>query len=461
MKSVYRLYSHLLYSSVISFILFSCSEPNLESGISNGTTYYVSSSGDDSNNGTSPDTPWKSLDKINSTVFSPGDSVLLSCGDIWEGQLAPKGSGSTDMPIYIGSYGEGRKPYISGNGINGLLGGAVLLYNQDYWHIENLDISNMPVDGKNDVRFGILVRWHDYGTGRGIRINGCDIHDVAGVKSGRFHGDGIMVISTGKEVQTNYENVVIENCVLRNIDRTGINIWSQWHKRFDMDYGPSDNSKHYHGSSGPYKASKGVIVRGNYLENIAGDGILVSCTHGAVIERNRVYKANQRGTDPNAGIWPHNSDSVLIQYNEVSHTGFSGDGQGFDIDMLCFDCISQYNFSHDNSGGFYLVCSQGSKGRSSRNIIRYNKSVNDKRHIFSFAGSIDSTYIYGNEIVTGGDGSLGMFTSWAWDNGKPSNTFIYDNKFIYTSGGENTLKDTINFVCRDNIWSGDKSVVIE
>lgn len=60
-----------------------------------------------------------------------------------------------------------------------------------------------------------------------------------------------------------------------------------------------------------------------------------------------------------------------------------------------------------------------------------------------------------------GDGSLGMFTSWAWDNGKPSNTFIYDNKFTYTSGGENTLKDTINFVCRDNIWSGDKSVVIE
>lgn len=443
---------------LISVIFSSCEKNN--SYITLGTTYYVSSSGSDLNSGRSEQEAWKTLEKVNSMIFSPGDSILFHSGDIWIGQLSPKGSGDVDNCIYLGSYGEGRKPYIAGNGVSGILGGTLLLYNQNYWKIEGLDISNMPQSGQNDVRFGILIRWDDYGTGKGMTISNCRIHDVAGIKTGRFHGDGIMVIATGDSIQTNYENILIEDCEILNIDRTGINIGSQWHKRFDMDYGSANSDEHYHGSSGAYKASRGVIIRNNYLENIAGDGILVSCTNGALIERNRVFKANQRGLDPNAGIWPHNSDSVIMQYNEVSHTGFSGDGQGFDIDMLCFDCISQYNYSHDNAGGFHLICSQGSKGRSSRNIIRYNKSINDQRHIFSFAGSIDSTYIYENEIIVSDSNALGMFASWAWDGGKPSNIFFCDNKITYWGKGENSMKDTVNFVSRRNIWEGNGAVFI-
>lgn len=439
-------------------IFFSCKEKQLY--IKPGVTYYVSFSGSDSNSGRSENEAWRTLEKVNSVTFSPGDSILFCADDIWIGQLSPKGSGSKEHFIYIGSYGKGRKPYIAGNGISGILGGTLLLYNQNYWKIEGLNISNMPQNGQNDVRFGILVRWDDYGIGKGVIISNCWIHDVAGVKAGRFHGDGIMVIATGDSIQTNYEDILIEDCKIMNIDRTGICIWSQWHKRFNMDYGPANSNEHYHGSSGAYKASRGVLIRNNYLENIAGDGILVSCTNGALIEKNRVFKANQRGLDPNAGIWPHNSDSVIMQYNEVSHTGFSGDGQGFDIDMLCFDCISQYNYSHDNTGGFHLVCSQGSKGRSSRNIIRYNKSINDQRHIFSFAGSIDSTYIYKNEIVVSDSSALGMFASWAWDEGKPSNTFFYDNKIKYHGKGENTMKDTVNFISNGNDWHGNSCVFI-
>ena len=47
------------------------------------TTYYVSqSSGKDSNDGKSPATAWKTLAKA-SQAYSPGDSILLKCGDAW------------------------------------------------------------------------------------------------------------------------------------------------------------------------------------------------------------------------------------------------------------------------------------------------------------------------------------------------------------------------------------------
>ena len=40
------------------------------------TTYYVSPSGNDNNNGTSPSTAWKTITKVNSVTFAAGDSIL-------------------------------------------------------------------------------------------------------------------------------------------------------------------------------------------------------------------------------------------------------------------------------------------------------------------------------------------------------------------------------------------------
>ena len=74
-----------------------------EDAASGGTTYYVDSTiGDDSNSGTSPETPWKSLDKVTATTFLPGDTILLKSGSVWNGEwLWPKGSGTADAPIKI------------------------------------------------------------------------------------------------------------------------------------------------------------------------------------------------------------------------------------------------------------------------------------------------------------------------------------------------------------------------
>ena len=122
---------------------------------------------------------------------------MFRAGGAWTGQLNPKGSGRPGNPIVIGMYGEGPKPCINGNGIYGSKAGAVQLFNQDYWEIGNLNISNKSASYDGEKRFGILVRWHDYGTGQQVHINNCQIHDVSGSMKGRFNGEAILVVATG------------------------------------------------------------------------------------------------------------------------------------------------------------------------------------------------------------------------------------------------------------------------
>jgi parallel beta-helix repeat protein len=78
-------------------------------------TFYISSStGSDSNTGTSSSSPWKTLSKVNSQTFMAGDGILFKRGDVWYGSLTISASGSSSAPITYGAYGSGEKPIISG-----------------------------------------------------------------------------------------------------------------------------------------------------------------------------------------------------------------------------------------------------------------------------------------------------------------------------------------------------------
>ena len=77
------------------------------------TNYYVSNSGNDSNPGTELQ-PWATINKVNSTSFSPGDRILFKKGDTFYGSLTIRNSGSSGNPITFGAYGTGEKPIITG-----------------------------------------------------------------------------------------------------------------------------------------------------------------------------------------------------------------------------------------------------------------------------------------------------------------------------------------------------------
>ncbi len=72
--------------------------------------YYMANDGDDSLDGRTPETAWKSLDKLNrETAFQPGDVVAFRRGDLWRGQVFAREG------VTYTAYGEGAKPRLYGS----------------------------------------------------------------------------------------------------------------------------------------------------------------------------------------------------------------------------------------------------------------------------------------------------------------------------------------------------------
>ena len=83
--------------------------------LARATTYYVSSStGNDTNAGTSAGTAWQTIGMVNSQTFSPGDAILLKRGDVWNESLVPASSGTSGNPIAFDAYGTGAAPNLTG-----------------------------------------------------------------------------------------------------------------------------------------------------------------------------------------------------------------------------------------------------------------------------------------------------------------------------------------------------------
>ncbi len=96
----------------ISFLINICFLVNV--GFS--TNYYIDAiSGSDDNIGTSPALAWKTIDKVNSMVFQPGDSILFHRGHSWIGNISINYSGNPAQPIVFSSYGQGENPVIKGS----------------------------------------------------------------------------------------------------------------------------------------------------------------------------------------------------------------------------------------------------------------------------------------------------------------------------------------------------------
>ena len=73
-----------------------------------GTTYYVSNSGSDDNDGKSPESSWKTLDRVSKAWLMPGDGVLFQRGDLFRGAVTAQAG------VTYGAFGTGEKPKFYG-----------------------------------------------------------------------------------------------------------------------------------------------------------------------------------------------------------------------------------------------------------------------------------------------------------------------------------------------------------
>lgn len=78
-------------------------------------TYFVDrQGGDDANHGKTPNSAWKTLQKVNSSRLLPGDKILFRRGQVWDESLRVSSSGTSSLPITFGAYGEGPRPIFTG-----------------------------------------------------------------------------------------------------------------------------------------------------------------------------------------------------------------------------------------------------------------------------------------------------------------------------------------------------------
>ncbi len=100
--------------------------------------YYIDSvNGDDQNSGTSQNSPWKTLAKVSSMTFRPGDRIYFKRGSSYSGGVTINGDGNADNPITIGAYGSGNAPSFTNADRRNLNGNAMQIRG-DYHIVEDL-----------------------------------------------------------------------------------------------------------------------------------------------------------------------------------------------------------------------------------------------------------------------------------------------------------------------------------
>jgi hypothetical protein len=126
-----------------------------------GTTYYVSNSGNDSNNGVSTSSPWKTAAKV--VAFEPslrqGDCVLFQRGGVWNEQLTISNvHGTQTYPITFGNYGTGNRPVLDAGSTRhyGIIGASASgQAANSYVTIDGFEVRNATSGG---IIFSYLVQ---------------------------------------------------------------------------------------------------------------------------------------------------------------------------------------------------------------------------------------------------------------------------------------------------------------
>ncbi|GGQ91192.1 right-handed parallel beta-helix repeat-containing protein [Kitasatospora griseola] len=374
-----------------------------------GTAYYVSASaGSDTNSGTSPDAPWKSLAQVGRQTFQPGDTVAFRAGDTWTGQLAPHGSGTAAAPITFTSYGTGARPKPDGQGA---VASVVLLANQHDVTVSNFEISNSagPIASSTPYRIGVNVFAQDVGAVPGIRITDNYVHDVdAPPNSSNPRSGGIIYTVRGSATPTYFTGLTVRNNEVANIASYGISGWSTWMQRdgwtslWPFLGAPTTEYR-------PFTPSTGTVISNNYVHGIAAGGIAPLVVRDTMVDHNTVADTAQ--AHGNVAIWWADADNTTVQFNEISGTEYNGpqmDGDALDADEDSRGSLVQYNYSHDNGGGFFISVSGDSAPATA--VVRYNVSQNDRNEIFTFSTNTTSVQVYNNTVWVSPNSGAAMTT---------------------------------------------------
>ena len=427
--------------------------------------YFLDSrNGNDRNNGQTPATAWKTLDKINSVTLKPGDKIFLARGSVFEGSLSLSVSGTREKPVEITAWPENdtTRPLPVINSVGYLAG--ISISNSSHLTLSNLEIvsdAGTPAEpAALKSRYGVLAVSDGLNESKGIVLENLYIHNIfasqqvpaGGQNPTSNKGMGIF-FESGETAP--FDSITIKNCRIENTGHTGIRIRAN--------------------TEDPAFYAQHIFILGNRLKNIGGPGIQPGKCDHVLVSRNVVdhsgSTADPRMHGRGSGIWPWYCHDVLIEHNRFMYAHGKMDSHGAHIDHNCSDVIIQYNLSIENGGGFVEIL-----GANHNCSYRYNISVNDGWRVKGVDGALQNgeilfisnytgknvpkegpydSYIYNNTIYVKKE-----ITSWFFLAPTTDGLLVANNIFYLTGPTQTSVRkgndvpgaSPQNIVFRNNLY---------
>jgi hypothetical protein len=361
-----------------------------------GRTFYLSPQGDDSADGRTPKTAWRTLRRADALRFKPGDRLRLKAGARFSGGLSigQGDAGNTRKPVVIESYGAGRAT-ITARGTY-----AVKVHNTSGVVVRDLVLVGDAASYRTQDGIAFVSDLPGDRKLPYVRVSGVE---VSGFRNGiRLHG------GSGA---SGFRNVVVNDCALHDNQDAGL-----------VADGPPFSA------AAPAYAHDEVTVSGvtayrNVGDPLASDrntgsGIVLGSVRRGRVERS-VSHDNGSSSSPDAtegpeGIWTYDSTRMTLEKNVSygNHTGSLVDGGGFGLDNNVSHSLMQYNLAHGNDGSGFLAYSAAPNTAHRDNTIRYNISHDDSRKLPQYGGivalgsRVSDLSIYQNTVLTTANGAV-------------------------------------------------------
>ncbi|RYY76894.1 MAG: DUF1565 domain-containing protein [Gammaproteobacteria bacterium] len=430
-----------------------------------GTNYYVSPSGNDSNNG-SINAPFKTIQRA-ANLVNAGDTVYVRSGTYNETiDIKRSGSSNSGLRIIFKNY-PGEFPIVDATGKSVVDGqsGVFTLTNVSYVTVEGFDIKNFTTNSTSNVPIGIYV----VGAGSYVEILNNDISYISNTaKSDGANALGLLVAGTTAPASIN--NITISGNELYNLtlgasESLSINGNVEYWKVINNEVHDNNNigidaiGFEETNSNDTYNQARDGLISGNLVYNIssygnpaygneyAADGIYVDGGKRIIIENNIVHhtdfgielasehkgKSTSYVTVRNNLVWNNSAagitiggydkDRGLTDHCTIVNNSFlfndskkTGAGE-FQIQYYATNNVVKNNIFYASSQGV-LINSYTSSSTSPADI--------DYNIYFSSVGTANAEFIWNGKAYTG-------FSNYWAATGKDQRSQFVDPKFVSTS----------------------------
>jgi len=373
--------------------------------LQNGSTYYVATTGDDSNLGTESQ-PWRTIQKAANTLVA-GDTVYIRAGTYNE-QVVPQNSGTSVAWITYSAY-PGETVTIDGAGLTlGGREGLFQVYRQNYIQVLGLRVINAYGGGSTT---GIRAEYASH-----VIIKGNYTYGTESSGIGIWYSDNIIVDGNEIEFANNggyNENLSISRSdqveVMNNIVHHGFNC-PNGGEGINVKDGASNVKVHHNLAHHLDKLCFGLDAWQNHTFNISYyQNVAHDCYHGFIVSSERTGLAES--------IWVYNNIAYNNRFNGLTVVQWSGEGDGLKRDVYFIN-----NTSYNNGYGFRV------NALNNENVVvRNNILVSNGTNITIASGAQAETTVDHNLFYDGNSGG--------------DNAVIGDPLFVNPSGADFHLQE--------------------